>query len=138
MREWQLPQTPAYLRLDRDELLVLDWHLSGHYLCNVGRGPDLGEIIHTWGDFLLKVWEGVAWYTENHAGRPYNLPMDESQAKYFFHWLPTTFVWGTGKDCGFSLKFKLYRFLTGQGEEDANDNQDDAQSSPKNETVTDA
>ena len=146
-REWDLPPALTHISLDRDELAVLDWHLCGHYLCNVSRGSDIGEVIQTWDEFRRRVWEGIlALSVQKDPGIPlsstsnvptYRLPMDESAAKYLFNWLPPTFMWGTGRDCGFTLKVRLYRFLTGQ-EEAINDYQDAAEGGTKDTPIPDA
>lgn len=148
VREWGLPKVLTHIRLDREELLVLDWHLSGHYLCNCARGLDIGEIIGTWHEFRAAVWDGIRALSDPKnpgillppavgKGTPqYDLAMDESTAKYFFNWLPTTFMWGTGRDCGYTLKVKMHCFLRGE-EEIESDNPNTTESDPKDRADTD-
>ena len=147
--EWELPQGRTHIPLDRDELLVLDWHLSGHYLCNVGHGPDIDEVIKSWHELRTAVWNGIlevagpgnAGASPPNAGHIlwHRLPMDEGTAKYLFNWLPPTFMWGTGRDCGFTLKIKLHNFLAGEEEEEITyDNPDTTQSSATNASNSDA
>ena len=116
--DWTLPQ--AGVMLNREELMALDWHLCGHYL--VGRGTDIGEVIEQWHEFRERIWGGVLALSEpKDAGLPLNgdtgletlLALDDGDAKYLFNALPTTFMWGTGRDVGYTLKVKLYRFVAG-------------------------
>ena len=145
---WGLPSVPTHILLDRDELLALDWHLCGHYLCNVGQGLDIREIIAVWGGFRETVWAGIeALSTPTNIGVPlpptmgsipeYRLSMDEATAKYLFNWFPPTFMWGTGRDCGFTLKVKLRRFLAGEGDM-SHDDPNTTEGSAKNQAVADS
>ena len=133
--DWRLPEAKS-IRLDRDELLLIDFHLSGHYLCNVGRGLEIGEIIGTWHDFRIAVWDGIKHLEtiKPSVHEEHRLSIDEGTAKYLFNWLPPTFMWGTGRDCGFSLKVKLHNFLIG-AEEVPLDNQDATESGPKDPPI---
>lgn len=130
MDDWRVPALSTHINLDRDELLCLDWHLSGHYL--VGRGEDIGYIIDRWHDFRVLIWTGIK--TLGSLPGDYPLLLEEGAAKYLFNWLPPTFMWGTGRDCGFTLKMKLRGFLT--GEEVALDDKNTAESGPKDPPFT--
>ena len=135
MDDWRVPTLPTHINLDRDELLCLDWHLSGHYLTGhylSGISQDIREIINTWHDFRVLIWTGIK--TLGNLPGDYPLAMDESTARYLFNWLPPTFMWGTGRDCGFSLKMKLRGFLI--GEEVALDDKNAAESGPKDPPFT--
>lgn len=127
-KEWQLPDW-AGVELDCQELKVLDWFLSGHYLCNVSRGSDISDIVERWNDFRMDVWKGIRSLEKMASVRKtYKLEMNDGTAKYLFNWLPTTFAWGTGRDCGFSLKTKLHRFLAKEVDEEKDDDKDKASS----------
>lgn len=134
--EWDLPELPTHVSLDCDELLVIDWFLAAHYLANVSRGAEIGEVIQSWHGFRMDVWQGIR--MSEAIGQTYRLAIDEGTAKYLFNWLPPTFLWGTGRDCGFSLKVKLHRFLGGEPEEVVSDHEDATESSPKDTSGPDA
>ena len=141
--EWDVLLPRTTIRLDREELLVIDVHLCAHYLANVSRGADIGEIIATWGEFRKQIWQAIDKLDVPETDK--DLPvlpvsMDESTAKYLFNWLPPSFMFGTGRDCGYSLKIKLNRWLHGEPEirEVKDANQDGAESSPKDTAFTGA
>ena len=115
------------LLLSIDELLLLDW-----VMCSASRLiPDatLGDLVVAWGGLRLELWHCLSKVDlEQHDGEArakaqHTIDLSESDAKTLLALIPTTFRWGTGLDCGYSLKMKLYRFLTndypvGKGEDD--------------------
>lgn len=114
MAEWDLPPDGSQDRisLNRHELLLLDYTL-----CPLPRWlPD--DQADVWKDFRLSVWAGLDTWSNrpntisdtstNHA-----LAITKAEATVLLYLLPTTHRWGTGDDCGFSLKLKLSQFLRG-------------------------
>ena len=59
--------------------------------------------------------------------------MDEFTARVLLALVPTTFRWGTGSDCGFALKLKLYHFLIGERESD--NTKDETDSDPTDQST---
>lgn len=108
--EWTVPAVPLTLLLDNDELALVDW-----VLCGASRLlPDivLEDLVTPWHDVRMAVWQLLA------QGQK-ELPMAQETAKILLALCPTTHRWGTGGDCGYSLKTKLARFL--RGESNGND-----------------
>ena len=60
--------------------------------------------------------------------------MDESTARILLAIVPTTFRWGTGPDCGYSLKTKLYLYLIGEQNEERQSSQDQTSSNSQDST----
>lgn len=101
------------LHLNSEELALLDWVL--HYpLPNTQ--VDLAWHMR-WNPLRERIWEllAIAFDREKEnpkpAGATYDLIVEEEDVPVLLAILPTTFRWGAGDDCGFSLKVKLYWFL---------------------------
>ena len=124
---WGLPAGPPLPLLSVDELLLLDWVMcsASHLIPDIS----LGDLVVGWGPLRMAVWrslsradvENATRETRDESKYPFNF--DETVAMNLLALVPTTFRWGTGLDCGYSLKMKLYRFLTndypvGKGEDD--------------------
>ena len=69
----------------------------------------------------------------NTDGRIYSY--EEFLVRTLLALVPTTFRWGTGADCGYELKLKLYRFLSNDGDIVNDDTQNQANSDPKDEST---
>mgnify|MGYP001562064603 CR=1 FL=1 len=111
---WGLPSKTVVL--STDELLLLDW-----VMCSASRlipEATVGELVVAWGGLRVEVWHCLSKVDlEQHDGEArakaqHSIDLSESDAKTLLALIPTTFRWGTGVDCGYSLKMKLYRFLT--------------------------
>lgn len=112
---------PEEIRLNRDELMLLDWVLCTASSLMV---PITDDLVDPWHEFRLRIWETM----------PEGLfSIEARDAKVLLTAVPTTFSWGTGEDCGFSLKTKLSQWLLGTysdpGEENDHENASEAQSS---------
>ena len=121
------------LKLNRDELLLLDWVL--HHPTPT-LTPDLDWHMR-WKDLREVIWRGIHVITNNEkqaaAQGKQNQPesitvaLDTSDIHVLLALTPTTFRWGPGDDCGFSLKVKLFRYLSGEEEwHDTGDTSKDA------------
>ena len=120
--EWRLPPSggrgPArILQLDRDEFLLVDW-----ILCGASRLlPDCAlEELHKWDDVRFSVWGALRFADQcSMVDPPKVIPATQAltiratDAAILFALAPTTFRWGTGPDCGYSLKAKLSAYLEG-------------------------
>ena len=106
--EETLPSEPG-IKVNRDELLVLDWVIcsASHLIPNV----DLDYLVMNWHEFRLSIWAAI------HRSIPppaeEDFPLTDTDARVLMAVVPTTFRWGTGADCGYSLKMKLSEFLQG-------------------------
>lgn len=122
------PSHETGIRLVPDELLLLDWVLSGS--SRIIPGADSIEDFIEWEALRSKVWAQLsllAIYLEDGgdenrgyvglgAQRPkfgLYLELETSEARVLLAIAPTTFRWGTRPDCGFSLKVKLWQFIEG-------------------------
>lgn len=101
------------LHLNSDELALLDWVL--HYpLPNTQ--VDLAWHMR-WDALRERIWGllAVEFAKEKEEQKPskaiYDLIVEEEDVPVLLAIVPTTFRWGAGADCGFSLKVKLYWFL---------------------------
>lgn len=111
--DWELPKFDM-VELTEEELLLLDW-----VICSAsGLLPNvtLDELMNNWNSTRLKVWESILNIknikkTQQVTTIPFEV--DEITARVLLSVTPTTFRWGTGNDCGYSLKLKLYRFING-------------------------
>ena len=65
------------------------------------------------------------------------LNVDDFLVRTLLAIVPTTFRWGTGADCGYELKLKLYRFLSKEGELDDN-SQDQTDSNSEDKPTSSA
>ena len=115
-QDWALPQIES-ISPNNEELLLLDW-----ILCSASGlipGATLEDLMERWTDLRMDVWKGIMEIrndpdrNQQIDGGTVPLLMDEFTAKVLLAVVPTTFRWGTGSDCGHSLKLKLYNFLTG-------------------------
>ena len=110
-----LPAYRAGPSLTRDEALLLDWLLTY---------PMPAAVVEL--DWHLK-WEALRldlWSQLATEAKFIKAEMSEREAAMFLAITPTTFRWGNGSDCGYSLKIKLARFIQGKEEEPDADNQD--------------
>jgi len=106
-RDWALPPKPT-IKVNRDELLLLDWTTgsASHLIPNA----DLDELAK-WHEFRMSVWTAIDSLSAESPEADF--PLSEADAKILMAVVPTTFRWGTGEDCGYSLKMKLSKFLQG-------------------------
>ena len=137
---WELPALES-ITVTEEELLLLDWvTCSGSGL--IPNAP-LEDLVTNWSSFRYDVWKGISSLRRQMKGVPTEitrtltevLTMDEFTAKALLAVTPTTFRWGTGIDCGYELKLKLYRFLSKEVELDANSTENQTDSSPKDEST---
>jgi len=122
-REWALPPEPG-IKLDQGELLLLDW-----VLCGASRlipNADLDYLLENWHDCRISIWRAIGQLKAPNAN-DVKLAFTEPEAKALLALCPTTFRWGTGPDCGYTLKQKLSKFLMG---EIANDNENKTYNAP--------
>ena len=123
--EWRLPPTggagrgtaPRSLQLDRDEFLLVDW-----LICGAARLlPDCSiEELRQWDEVRFAVWNALRFADACAIADPpkvipatQSLTLGRNDALILFALAPTTFRWGTGPDCGYSLKSKLSAYLEG-------------------------
>ena len=79
--------------------------------------PDCAlEQLMAWHNFRMDVWAGILHIERTGAGSTAAFAITEQEAKILLAVIPTTFRWGTGIDCGYSLKQKLAKFLRGERE----------------------
>ena len=100
------------IRLTRGELLLLDWVLcTGSSLL-----APITEDLMSWQDFRLVLWESMPEPDESGVRPSLGVMFDvgDIDAKVLLCAVPTTFSWGDGSDCGFSLKLKLAQRLSGK------------------------
>lgn len=121
---WKLPAESRALILTVDELLLVDW-----VICPMSQmipGLDLRGSLD-WHTLRLKVWallskldpdEKPASVQEPEPQPGHVLALSEPDAESLLAVIPTTFRWSPAlgrsetPDCGFSLKSKMYQFLT--------------------------
>lgn len=121
-QDWQLPQLEN-IKATAEELMLLDWILcSGSGLI---PGATVDDLLERWASVRFDVWKGLNDIERTKIGPlgTVSFEMDEFTAKVLLALTPTTFRWGTGTDCGFSLKMKLFHFLTGEVENDNSQNE---------------
>lgn len=139
----ELLERKTTLKLTHDELKLLDWVL--HQPSPMPSPVDL-EWHMRWKELRESLWAGIhrieiekakaeaiktGSFKEKMALQPIELsPVDCS---VLLALVPTTYRWGPGKDCGFSLKLKLFQFLSGEEEYHA-DETDDANKDPSSST----
>ena len=128
-QDWALPQIES-ISPNNEELLLLDWILSS--ASGLIPGASLDDLMERLSNLRMDVWKGIL-EIKNDPDR--NLPpeagtvpllMDDFTARVLLAIVPTTFRWGTGADCGYSLKIKLYNFLTGGIYDNTNKDQTDS------------
>ena len=97
----------------------MDWSI-----CAASRMmPDCAlDVLMTWHVFRMDVWAAILHIERTGTGTTAAFAMTDQEAKVLLAVVPTTFRWGTGIDCGYSLKQKLAKFL--RGERDDADNKD--------------
>jgi len=132
--DWGIPAVES-IKLTEEELLLLDWVIcSGSQLI---PNASLEDLVTNWSSFRVDVWKGISSinrYNKNLAVTE-SLPIDEFLARTLLALVPTTFRWGTGADCGYELKLKLYRFLSNDGDIVNDNTQNQADSDPKDEST---
>ena len=109
-----VPAEPG-IKLDQGELLLLDW-----VLCGASRSipnADLGYLLEKWHEFRLDIWRGIGQLKAPDANEV-RLAFTDLEARALLAVVPTTFRWGTGPDCGYTLKTKLAKFLLGDIQND--------------------
>ena len=120
---WNIPIL-EFIEVTEDELLLLDWIMfSGSQL--IPNAP-LEDLVTKWSSFRYVVWKGISAFNRRKKVKPVDptepiitveqLEIDEFLARTLLALVPTTFRWGTGVDCGYELKLKLYRFLANEVE----------------------
>ena len=107
---------------------------------------ELPVLVTNWAFFRFDVWKGISTLHRQVKGVPaeinrvltQELTIDEFTARALLAVTPTTFRWGTGVDCGYELKLKLYRFLSKEVEVDASiaENQTDSNSEDESTSST--
>jgi len=137
---WELPSLDN-IPLTEEELLLLDWVMcSGSGLI---PSATLEDLMTNWSSFRYDVWKGINALTKQKKGVPTEinrattelLTIDEFTARTLLAITPTTFRWGTGADCGYELKLKLYKFLSKEVELDASNTENETDSGPKDEST---
>ena len=120
---WNIPILES-IEVTEDELLLLDWIMfSGSQL--IPNAP-LEDLVTKWSSFRYDVWKSISAFNRRKKVKPVDptepiitveqLEIDEFLARTLLALVPTTFRWGTGIDCGYELKLKLYRFLANEVE----------------------
>ena len=136
---WELPPLES-ISLTEEELLLLDWVMcSGSGLI---PSATLEDLMTNWSSFRHDVWKGISSLGKQRKGAPTEinrvlaelLPIDEFTARTLLALVPTTFRWGTGSDCGYDLKLKLYKFISKEVEVDASSTENETNSSPQDES----
>ena len=136
---WELPSLDS-ISVTEEELLLLDWIMcSGSGLI---PSATLEELVTNWSAFRYDVWKGISALTKQRKGVPTeinraiteSLTIDEFTVRTLLAITPTTFRWGTGADCGYELKLKLYKFLSKEVELDSSNAENEADSSSKDES----
>lgn len=125
--EWELPgesQLASGLHFDLDELLLLDWILTP--CSNIYPQATLDTAM-AWQTLRLSLWDCIAIW--DRTPRPVDLTMGIpkpipplgitlAEAAILLTICPVEFRWGSGENCGSSLKLKLRAYLRGEPEED--------------------
>ena len=106
------PRHNPTAKLSEDELLLIDWVLSvySHTIPYESNDESLRLL-------RLRVWETIdvinpASASNSNCVVPFQT--DQEEATMLLAVLTTTYRWGTGPDCGYSLKRKLSCFLMGK------------------------
>lgn len=115
--EWDWAAQRRPLQFSVNELLLMDWAICAY--SRMIPDASLTDLVISWGSLRQQVWSHLSKVNVNvmsneSKGQPdYTFEMSEGDAKALFAVLPTTHRWGNaGEDCGFSLKSKLYQFIT--------------------------
>ena len=124
-QDWQLPLV-EFIKVNEEELLLLDWVIGS--ASGLIPGATLDELMANWSSLRLDVWQHIYELKKlptSSSGPPpgalCSLNMDDFMARILLAVVPTTFRWGTGPDCGYSIKMKLCRFLLGEKDDDDKD-----------------
>ena len=120
-QDWQLPLV-EFIKVNEEELLLLDWVVGS--ASGLIPGATLDELMTNWSFLRFDVWQHIYELKKlqssgsSTAGKELPLSMDDWTARTLLAIVPTTFRWGTGQDCGYSIKMKLCRFLIGERDDD--------------------
>jgi len=106
-RNWdeELRDLTHMIRFTRNEFLLIDW-----VLCT-GSGLLLSDDFMAYTDDRISIWECVDIEGPQHGVL---WPLTESMGHILLAIVPTTFTWGDGVDCGYTLKKKISQFLRGE------------------------
>ena len=136
---WELPALET-ISVSEEELLLLDW-----VMCSAsGLIPNasLEDLVTNWSAFRSDVLKAISSLNRQRKNNPQSLPttvealpVDDFTARTLLALVPTTFRWGTGLDCGYDLKLKLYRFLNKEVEPDANSTENETDSNTQDEST---
>ena len=136
---WELPALET-ISVSEEELLLLDW-----VMCSAsGLIPNasIEDLVTNWSAFRSDVLKAISSLNRQRKNNPQSLPttvealpVDDFTARTLLALVPTTFRWGTGLDCGYDLKLKLYRFLNKEVEPDANSTENEADSNTQDEST---
>lgn len=113
--DWVLPG-PEGVMVDQGELLLLDWCLCAPSRILPGLN-DLDDVMK-WKDMRYDIWDALRRMAVKNL-KETNLPIQKHEAATLMGIVPTTFRWGTGPDCGYTLKTKLARYAYGFTDKDA-------------------
>ena len=137
---WELPSLEN-ISLTEEEFLLLDWVMcSGSGLI---PSATLEDLMTSWPALRYDVWKSISELNKQKKGVPTEinrtltalLSIDEFNARILLAIVPTTFRWGTGSDCGYDLKLKLYKFLSKEVEIDASNTENKTDSNPTDEST---
>ena len=112
--DWFLPPVES-INLTEEEFLLLDWCTGT--ASGLIPGATLDDLMERWASLRLDVWKSIHDLIENAPGGAVSgtsvlpLLMEEFTAKFLLAVIQTTFRWGTGADCGFSLNLTILFFL---------------------------
>ena len=115
-QDWQLPPIES-IKVNEEELLLLDWVIGS--ASGLIPGATLDELMSNWSSLRVDVWQHIyeikklPTSSSGPSGVLCSLSMDDFTARILLAVVPTTFRWGTGPDCGYSIKMKLCRILLG-------------------------
>tara|TARA_B100000949_G_C13926534_1_gene303029 strand:+ start:68 stop:502 length:435 start_codon:yes stop_codon:yes gene_type:complete len=139
-QNWQLPPI-EFIKVNEDELLLLDWVVGS--ASGLIPGATLDELMSSWSSLRFDVWQHIheLKHLSTLSSGPSlglcSLSMDDFMARILLAIVPTTFRWGTGLDCGYSIKMKLCRFLLGEkDDDDKNQANSDTTNQPSDSSVT--
>ena len=110
-QEWVLP-IPEGVDLNQSELLLLDWCCCG--ASRILPAGDMESLVLPWHTVRLSIWECLL-ELKAKSSQLARLPLIDLDAKALLAVCPTTFRWGTGEDCGYTLKTKLAQMLLKKG-----------------------
>jgi hypothetical protein len=108
--DFSLLESGPVLTLTAHELLLLDWVICP--ASGLMPGTELEQLVKGWAEVRDAIWQVLS-EVDLGKGERYPFPLNPLDAEFLFAVVPTTFRWGTGPDCGFGLKRRLYFFLHG-------------------------